>query len=317
VASPLQLLASSEGERHVNLQLRHVVAVVGFLQAVVACDDTVTGQKPVGGSVDTEAEIQRYQRRVYLDLSGKPPADDELAASTTRLQAAGNTPSARAALVDELMAKPAFATVWIEELENSIFGGNTLADQYALVCGIIRGTDPTCNSCTSTDSCACNCSVLPAYLAERDNLQLTTTDFGSGTQSSKIERRYALAAGYYVLAGSPEGRVRTLFEDFLGRTAEADEVENGRSMIFGAILPGSPAGLLFHKHGASYDDLVDIVFTSEVYREAIVRRIFDRYLSRSPIDAELEQFSATLDATDPDARDLVHAVLSSREYFEQ
>jgi hypothetical protein len=289
--------------------------VVG--QALAACNDTVTDQQPIGGSVDTEAEIQRYLRRAYLDLSGRGPTDEDLVAATTRLQDGSNTPTVRGLLVDELLAKPEFATLWTEELENSIFGGNTLDQQYAFVCGIIRGTDPACQSCTSTDSCACNCSVLPSYLAERTNLATTATDFGGGTRSSDLERRYALAAGYYLLAGSPEGRVRTLFDDFLGRPAEPDEVENGRSMIFGAILPGSPAGLLFHRHGASYDDLVDIVFDSEIYREALVRRVFDRYLARGPSSAELVHFVSTLDANEPDVRGLVRAVVSSREYFEQ
>jgi hypothetical protein len=88
-------------------------------------------------------------------------------------------------------------------------------------------------------------------------------------------------------------------------------------MIVGSLFPGSPAGLLFHRYGSSYADLVDIVFDSEVYREAMVRRVFDRYLSRSPTSVELAHFVSTLDATDPDARDLVRAVLSSREYFAQ
>jgi hypothetical protein len=299
-----------------RFELRHVVAVV-LVVGLAACDETVSGQQPVGGAVDTEAEIQRYLRRAYLDLSGKGPSEADLTAATTRLQDANNTPTARGLLVDELIAKPEFATLWIEELENSIFGGNTLDQQYQFVCGIIRGTDPACQTCTATDSCACACSVLPSYLTERELLATTATDFAAGTKSGEIERRYAVAAGYFVLAGSPEGRVRTLFDDFLARQAEADEVENGRSMIFGAIIPGSPAGLLFHRHGASYADLVDIVFTSEIYREAVVRRVFERYLARTPSPAELAQFTPTLDANDPDARPLVRAVVSSREYFEQ
>jgi hypothetical protein len=88
-------------------------------------------------------------------------------------------------------------------------------------------------------------------------------------------------------------------------------------MIFGSLLPGSPAGVMFHKDGATYPDLVDIVFSDEVYREAVVRRVFERYLARDPSSAELAHFVALQDATDPDARDIVRAVLSSREYFDQ
>jgi len=294
--------------------LRYLVATSLCL---AACDDTVSGQKPVGGDVDTEAEIQRYLRRAYLDLTGKVPSDADLAASTTRLRDANNTPTARGELIDELIAKPEFPKVWVEELENGIFGGNTLAQQYAFVCGIIRGTVPACNTCTEQDSCYCQCGPLATYKTERDGLEKTAADFQAGTKSSEIERRYAMAFGYFVLAGAPEGRVRTLFDDFLGRPAEPDEIENGRAMILGAIFPGTPAGLMFHRHGSNYTDLIDIVFDSEAYRESIVRRVFNRYLAREPSSAELAHFTPTLDATAPDARALVHAVVSSREYFEQ
>lgn len=295
------------------MQLR----LLATMLCLAACDDTVSGQQPVGGDVDTEAEIQRYLRRAYLDLTGRVPTDADLAASTSRLQAAANTPTARGELVDELLAGDDFSRVWIEELENGIFGGNTLEQQYALVCGIIRGTTPACQACTATDSCSCACGPLPSFQSERELLATNVADFRAGTASSELERRYAAAQGYYVLAGAPEGRVRTLFDDFLSRPAEPDEIENGRAMIFGAIFPGSPAGLMFHRHGANYDEMIDIIFDSEVYRESMVRRVFGRYLAREPSSAELAYFTTTLDANAPDVRGLVRAVLASREYFEQ
>jgi hypothetical protein len=291
--------------------------LVTILLCLAACDDTVSGGKPVGGDVDTEAEIQRYLRRAYLDLTGHVPSDADLSASTMRLQTAGNTPTARGELVAELVGKDEFSKIWIEELENGIFGGNTLTQQYEFVCGIIRGTVPACSSCTATDSCECTCGPLPAYKTEKADLAKTAADLQGGAKSSDLERRYAAAFGYFVLAGAPEGRVRALFDDFLSRQAEPDEIENGRSMIFGSIFPGSPAGLLFHRHGSSYEDLLDIVFDSEVYRESMVRRVFGRYLAREPSSVELAYFTSTLDANAPDVRGLVRAVVSSREYFEQ
>ena len=295
------------------LSPRHVV----LLGLLASCNDTISGQQPVGGSVDTEAEIQRYLRRAYLDLSGSAPSDADLATQTARLQEAGNTATARKAFVDELIAAPAFGTLWVEELENSVFAGERLDGQYAFVCGIVRSIDPACMACQLADSCACDCPILDMYESERTLLAQSAADFSADTASSVIERRYALAFGYFALAGAPEARVRTLFDDFLGRPAEADEIENGRSMIFGAILPGSPAGLMFHRHGASYEDLVDIVFSSEIYREALVRRVFERYLARAPNPLELAHFTPTLDASEPDVRGLIRAVVSSREYFEQ
>jgi hypothetical protein len=285
--------------------------------AIGACGDTVSGNQPIGKVPDSDAEIQRYLRRAYLDLSGHPPSDDKLATATTRLRDADNTPAARGTLVDELLADEAFAKTWLGELENAIFGGNSLEQQYALVCGLVRAIAPQCRACTEPDACACTCGPMLQHNTERTQLRAAVGDLDGGMSSAAIERRYAMAGAYFVLAGTPEVRVTALFDDFLSRTAEFDEVENGRAMIVGSLFPSTPAGLLFHRYGSSYADLIDIVFRSEVYREAIVRRVFDRYLSRSPTSAELAHFVSTLDATDPDARGLVRAVLSSREYFAQ
>lgn len=295
--------------------MRRIVALL--LLGLAACDHEIDDQKPVGSHTDSEAEVQRYIRRAYLDLSGRPPTDADLQAGTARLLAAQNTAAVRDDLVGELIASEDYAALWIEELENSIFGGNTLEDQYAFVCSIIRGQDRACDACTATDSCKCTCNALPQLDTERTDLRKTTADFHADMATSSIERRYARATGYFVLSGTPEGRVAALFDDFLSRAAEADEIENGRGMIFGSIVPGSPAGLMFHRYGSSYDDLVDIVFESEVYRESMVRRTFNRYLAREPSSQELAHFVGTLDVTQPDARGLVRAVLSSREYFDQ
>jgi hypothetical protein len=284
---------------------------------LAGCEHTVDDQKPVGSHTDSEAEVQRYVRRAYLDLSGRPPSDADLQATTVRLREQDNTAAARAAFAGELIAADDYATLWVEELENSIFAGNTLDQQFQFVCAIIRGGDRACDSCTQQDSCKCSCSILPTLDGERTDLMKTKADFKANVATSDIERRYAAATGYFILAGTPEGRVSALFDDFLSRPAEPDEIENGRSMIFGAIFPGSPAGLMFHRHGSNYADLIDIVFDSEVYRESVVRRVFGRYLAREPSSLELAHFVTTLDATKPDMRSLVRAVLSSREYFDQ
>lgn len=290
---------------------------ITLVLCLAACDQTVAGGPPVGGNVDTDAEIQRYLRRAYLDLTGETPTEADLTASTTRLRDANNSPTARGELVAELVSKEEFANVWTEEIENGIFGGNSLTAQYDLVCGLTRGVEPACMSCQQADPCACACPQIAPLKLERDKLATTAADLHGGMKTSTLEKRYATQTGYFALSGSPEARITALFDDFLARPPEPDEIENGRALIIGSIIPGSPAGVMFHQYGSSYAEMLDIVFGSEVYREAVVRRVFDRYLARSPSPAELAHFSATLDATEPDARSLVRAVVSSREYFEQ
>jgi hypothetical protein len=295
-----------------------IICVGCLAGALGACEETVGGNQPVGGDVDTDAEIQRFLRRAYLDLTGSGPSDADLTASTTRLREAGNTPAARGELVAELVAKPAFTKVWVEELENGIFGGLDLDQHYKFVCSLVRA-DPACSSCTQTDSCLCTCPSIATLKTQRDLLMMSASDLMAGTSTSEVESRYALQSGYYALAGTPEGRVRALFDDFLSRAPEPDEIENGRSMVIfqDGFLNNSAVAFMFHRHGGSYADMITIIFESEVYREAMVRRAFERYLARTPTPVELAHFTATLDAMEPDMRLLVRAVVSSREYFSQ
>src|SRR6478672_2489057 len=118
-----------------------------LLGVAAACNDTQV-VKPIGGSTDSEAAVERYVRHVTLDLSGAPPTDTDLATAATTLRQAGNTATARGTLVDGLIASPAYPKLWVEELENAIFGGNTLETQYSFVCSIIRGSTQACLSCT-------------------------------------------------------------------------------------------------------------------------------------------------------------------------
>jgi hypothetical protein len=290
--------------------------------AGIGCDTTVAGNKPLGTVVDSDAALQRFVRRAYIDLLGHGVGDGELADATARLREAGNTAAARGAMVDGLIAGDAFATSWISELENAIFGGATTEQQYALLCGVVRALAQQCTPCTETDACACTCAPMAPFRDERASLRAAPHDLATGTHSAVIERRYAMSSGYTVSAGTPEHRAAVMFDDFLARSAEADEIENGRAMIVGSIVPGTPAGLLFHRYGGSYADFVDIVFDSDVYREAVVRRVFDRYLARTPSPAELAHFMAGLgspsgNAAEPDLRGVLRAVVSSREYFDQ
>ncbi|HVV88727.1 MAG TPA: DUF1549 domain-containing protein [Kofleriaceae bacterium] len=291
-----------------------LAAALALSLGVLACDDTVSGAKPIGGDVPTDASLQRFVRRSTLDLTGTPPSDADLAARADELRAAGNTALARRAQVDALMSSDAFATLWTEELENRVLGGNTLEYQYTFLCSILRQQDQACRSCTDADPCTCTCPAIAPLAPERAQLRMTAHDFAAHTASSVLERRYASAEAYTAFLGDAETITTRLFEDFLGRPAEAEELEAGRAMIIGGF--GGPAGLLFHRHGATYADLVDIALGSDVYREAIVTRVFNRYLGRTPTSAELSYFAGQLDATAPDVRPVIAAVLTSKEYFE-
>lgn len=289
------------------------------LIAVASCAQVKDGFAPVLGDDVTLAEKERFARRLYLDMTGSPATDAQMAAILARLDADGNTARTRDAIAAELVAAPELASLVLAETESAAFGGGTLEGTYSLICEIIRGDDTACLSCTEMDACACACPSLAALGSERQAVRDLAADFVSGgpTTTSDVERAVADTGAFQFNGTSPEGITILLFQTFLGRPAEADELKNGRFMIQGAILPDNPAGLLFHRHGASYDDLLDIVFESEVYRDAMVGRAFQRYLGRRPTADELRHFSAQTPAENPDLRPVIRALVSSSEYFNQ
>jgi hypothetical protein len=271
---------------------------------------------PVGGEEATDVELTRYVRRLYLDTTGVPPTERTTSATLNRLKKEGNTAAARGALVDDLLALKPFATQYVAELENKIFAGDSTSDTYAFFCGILRG-DPACASCSSPDVCDCSCPAMAPLKGERDALLASWQALLDGAATSKIERSFAESSIFRFNAGAPESVAASLFDHFLGRPSEPTELANAKVLVIGAIFPGTPAGLLFHRHGANYADLVDIIFTSEVYREAAVDSVFLRYLGRQAAPIELAAFTKGLDAAAPDVRPVIRAVVSSREYFAQ
>ena len=287
--------------------------------AVAACDSTVDGQHPVGGDTATDAELERYVRRLHLDLAARPPTDDELATGRQQIADAGNSVAARRALAEALIATPAWADAYVADLENRFYGGDTIDGQYDFVCFLLRD-DPPCDLCAppeADDICGnCSCPVLVDLAAERASLAAAAADLVAGATTSSIDRRFADTDGFQFLLGSPEAIASNVIEVVLGRVPQAAALDNASAMVRGALSPGAPAGLLYHRHGTDYAELVDIVFTSEVYREAMVTGAFERYLGRPPSPQELRHFAASIDATNPDLRPVIVAITSSREYFQ-
>lgn len=291
---------------------------MALLAATVGCGSTVDGNQPVGGQSASPIEEEHFLGRLHLDLTGSRANDSFISDGLDKLATDGDAAATRAELAAPLVHSPEFAQLWVGELENTVFGGETAEARYDLLCGIIRASDDACVACApSSDPCGgCSCPALTAIVAERDELRGSADDLAAGATTTEIGKRYAHTQPFRALQAA-DATVRSLFQSFLGRPPEGEELRNGRAMVFGLALMGAPSGLLFHRHGANYDDLVDIVFESEVYREAEVAAVFERYLGRPPTFDEQAHFAAQLDPNDPDIRSLVPAVVSSREYFDQ
>ncbi len=291
---------------------------LALLLLAAGCSRDQAGNLPVGERGPSRIEQERYVRRLHIDLAGAAPSDEAVSAAVAELAERGNTAATRREMAQQLMAQPAFAEAWVGELVNRAFEGDSISARIGFMCGVFRTLDCS-NQCSDdvTDPCAdCDCSDLPEWMEERAHLEAAADDFHDGASTSSIERRFAMSDGFQFPLG-PDAVADLLFEAFLGRPVEPDEQRNAAAMVQGSFIPNSPAGLLFHRHGEDYTALIDIVFTSEPYRDATVDGVFMRYLGRHATPAELRHFSSQLDPANPDLRPLIEAVVSSKEYFDQ
>lgn len=301
---------------------RTLVGACALLCVLAGCDKQVDGLTPVGGDEASPAEVERFVRRLHLDLTGEAANSVFVDDSRERILGANNSSTVRGELADELLADTRWSATFVDDVENRAFAGDGYEFVYGLLCNNLRLNDPLCSSCSAPpngDVCGgCTCTSITDLFDERAGLESAASDLDAGTiTTSEVERRFASAVAYRTLSGI-ELTATNLFEHWLGRPGEPDELQNTEAMIIGLVLTeDSASGLLFQRHGADFDDLVDIIFTSEVYREAASTRVFDRLLGRLASDEELTHFAGGLETAKPDVRPIIKAVVSSREYFEQ
>lgn len=302
--------------------LPRIVTVVMGMTALYAtgCRETDSGNIPVGTKEESPLAQERFLKRLGMDLTGQKPDESTLRDQRARLETEGNTPAVRGAIATELIRTRAFGETFVDEIEPRAFSGLRADTLYPLLCSAFAEAIPECASCVEQegfydDPCACECADVAAFRSEWDSILAAPDDLVSGEAStSAIARRFAQGDGLIQGGGTAEGIAIALFDAFLGRAPEAEEIRNVRALTLGVE---GVKGILFGKIGGDYADLVDIVFESPVYREASVGQVFSRYLGRDATPEELGHFTRQLDPEDPDVRGVIVSVVSSQEYFDQ
>jgi hypothetical protein len=283
-----------------------------------ACDRTDEGHLPVGEAQVSVLEEDRFLKRLSMDLVGARPDEVELADLRAELDDGGNTPEVRAAIAQRFIARPEFAESYVAEVQSAAFAGERIEVVYDLVCLNFLAFDSACFSCVPAedDLCSCACPSIAALAAEREMLLSSADDLMAGTSTAQIDRRHVASDVFQLNAGPSDVIADLLFQGFLGRPPEAEELRNVRAFSLGSTIAGMKA-ILFLELGENYADMVSIVFGSEVYREAAVDAVFSRYLGRHASPVELVHFVGTLDKNNVDVRNVISVVVSSEEYFSQ
>lgn len=285
-----------------------------------SCGETDRGNLPVGTIEESPLAQERFLKRLGMDLTGRKPDTPTLREQRARLETEGNTAAVRGSIATELMSTREFGETFVAEIEPRAFSGLRADTLYPLLCAAFAEGVPACQACVEVegfydDPCACECSEVVALRSEWDSILTAPDDLASAQVStSAVARRFAQGDGLVQGAGTAEGIASALFDAFLGRAPEAEEIRNVRALTVGV---DGVKGVLFGEVGGDYADLVDILFRSPVYREASVGQVFNRYLGREATPAELGHFTSQLDPEDPDVRQVIVSVVSSQEYFDQ
>ena len=85
-----------------------ILGGVAWLALLAACDRTVDGNLPVGGDQPSQAETERFARRLHLDLTGGSP-DDDIAVDMGRALLTRRAMSATIGLTGRIIASAAAA----------------------------------------------------------------------------------------------------------------------------------------------------------------------------------------------------------------
>src|SRR5205807_2934060 len=131
------------------------------------------------------------------------------------------------------------------------------------------------------DQCSVDCASVKTLADERAMLFASGDDLAAGATTSVIERRYAASMVFRYLFVDQKSLADAFFNGFLGRKPGPDE-ERSASLMAYDLQDQRPKGVIFGRLGGNLADLIDIVFGSEAYREAMVQYAFGRYLGRPP-----------------------------------
>jgi hypothetical protein len=104
-----------------------------------------------------------------------------------------------------------------------------------------------------------------------------------------------------------ENFVVSNFQHFLLRYPTLSELEQGKQIVEGF------EGTLLFRVGTSKNDFIDIVFNSDNFKEGMVRKLFTRYLFRSPANEELFVFTEKY-KTSASYKELTKAIMVTDEY---
>lgn len=269
-----------------------------IVQNVIIEDNTAPPYNEV-----TTVQIQNYVNKIYIDLLGREPLDNELNSATSSLKSNSLSDDSREQLLTSLMSTEEYYLRFYEIYQTSYLPGVTNDELDFTIYLFEVERDQAIQDGNTTFAQLLNLELDLMYAlrnarGEYQNGEIPINEFMIRIARNQFYEEINMGAENYVLA---------CFENFLKRTPTDAELIASVSMV-----EGSPAQIFF-QDGNNQNDFVEIVMNTAEFYQGLSIDIYNQLLVREPSSQEMVDAIFIFDDTQ-DYQAVQRLVMKSDEY---
>jgi hypothetical protein len=251
----------------------------------------------------TTVQIQNYINKMYIDLIGREPLQQELEDDTNLLKNNNLSQESRIQVLNQLMSNPLyfdrFFDVYSAAYLNGIGEQEILGQIYLYV------------SQQELAEQAGNYALAQYYQIEidkLDNLLTSRNDYESNEITiTEFMQRFCYNYFYDEINMGSENFVLSCFENFLKRFPTESEKAAGITMVDGF------SSQLLLRDGNTKKDFVEIITTNPGFYEGLTIDIYQQLLARNPDSEEMNDATLNL-SENTNYQSIQQKVIVSSEY---
>ena len=251
----------------------------------------------------TTVQIQNYINKMYIDLVGREPLQQELEDDTKLLKDNNLSLESRHQLLDQLMSNPLYYEQFYDVYSAAYLNATSTQDvleQLFLYLEQQELAEQMGNYAFA--------EYLQIEIDKLIALRDVRNDYESGAITiNQFMQILSYNFFYDEINMGSENFVLACFENFLKRFPTESELVAGITMV-----DGFSAQLLF-RDGSSKKDFIELITTVPDFYEGLTIDIYQQLLARNPDSEEMNNGTLLL-TEDPDYQAIQKIVLTSSEY---
>jgi len=251
----------------------------------------------------TTVQIQNYINKMYIDLIGREPLQQELEDDTDLLKSNNLSLESRIQLLNQLMSDTLYHDRFFDIYSTAYLNGT----QEPEIIFQINQYKSQKEQAEQAGNYA-YAQYLQLEIDKLDNL-LASTDEYENNEITVNEFMLRVSYNYFydqINMGS-ENFVKACFENFLKRFPTDSELSASVAMVDGV------SSQLLLRDGSTKKEFIEIITTYPGFYEGLAIDIYQQLLARNPDSEEMNDATLLL-TEDPDYQSIQQAVIVSSEY---